>query len=83
MARWRATSLRERLDGLSDEPRSGAPRISTDAQVEQVVVRTLEEVPAGATHRSKRELATRVGISPSSAADLADVRAAAVADGKL
>jgi hypothetical protein len=29
-------------------------------------VRTLEEVPEGATHRSKRELAKRVGISPTS-----------------
>jgi methylphosphotriester-DNA--protein-cysteine methyltransferase len=33
---------------------------------EEVVVRTLEEVPAGATHWSKRELARRVGLSPSS-----------------
>ncbi len=32
----------------------------------EVVVRTLEEVPEGATHWSKRELAGRVGISPSS-----------------
>ena len=38
----------------------------TDAQVEEVVVRTLEEVPEGATHWSKRELAKRVGISPTS-----------------
>jgi hypothetical protein len=31
-----------------------------------VVVRTLEEVPERATHWSKRELAKRVGISPTS-----------------
>jgi hypothetical protein len=42
------------------------PRTITDAHVEEVVVRTLEEVPEGATHRSKRELAKRVGISPTS-----------------
>src|SRR5262249_17428252 len=36
------------------------------AQVEEVVVRTLEEVPEGATHWSKRELAKQVGISPTS-----------------
>jgi len=30
------------------------------------VVRTLEQVPEGATHWSKRELARRVGMSPSS-----------------
>ena len=66
VSRWRARFLRERLDGLTDEPRPGVPRTITDAQVEEVVVRTLEEVPEGATHWSKRELARRVGISPSS-----------------
>src|ERR1700745_1575477 len=65
VSKWRARFLAKRLDGLGDEPRPGVPRTITDAQVEEVVVRTLEEVPAGATHWSKRELATRVGISPS------------------
>jgi transposase len=64
--RWRARFLRGRLDGLGDEPRPGVPRTITDAQVEEVVVRTLEETPEGATHWSKRELARRVGISPTS-----------------
>jgi transposase len=66
VARWRSKFLRDRLEGLSDEPRPGVPRTITDAQVEEVVVRTLEEVPDGATHWSKRELARRVGISPTS-----------------
>ncbi|MET7642931.1 helix-turn-helix domain-containing protein [Streptomyces sp. NPDC005426] len=66
VARWRTRFVRERLDGLSDEPRPGVPRTITDAQVEEVVVRTLEETPAGGTHWSKRELAKVVGISPSS-----------------
>jgi transposase len=66
VARWRARFLRDRLDGLSDEPRPGVPRTITDAQVEEVVVRTLEEVPEGAAHWPKRELAKRVGISPAS-----------------
>jgi transposase len=66
VTRWRARFLDRRLDGLSDEPRPGVPRTITDAQVEEVVVRTLEEVPEGATHWSKRELARRVGISPTS-----------------
>jgi transposase len=64
--KWRARFLRDRLDGLPDEPRPGVPRTITDAQVEEVVVRTLEEVPVGATHWSKRELAKRVGVSPTS-----------------
>ncbi len=64
--RWRNRFLQDRLDGLLDEPRPGVPRTITDAQVEEVVVRTLEEVPEGGTHWSKRELARQVGISPSS-----------------
>jgi transposase len=63
---WRARFLAGRLDGLHDEPRPGVPRTITDAQVEEVVVRTLEEVPEGGTHWSKRELARQAGISPSS-----------------
>lgn len=64
MGRWRNRFARQRFGGLSDEPRPGVPRTITDAQIEEVVVRTLEEVPEGATHWSKRELARRVGLSP-------------------
>src|SRR5258708_4565725 len=64
--KWRDRFLARRLDGLGDEPRPGVPRTISDAQVEEVVVRTLEEVPEGATHWSKRELAKRAGISPTS-----------------
>jgi len=64
VGKWRNRFVRDRFAGLSDEPRPGVPRTIMDAQVEQVVVTTLEEVPEGATHWSKRELAKRVGISP-------------------
>jgi transposase len=66
VARWRGRFIASRLDGLTDEPRPGVPRSITDAQVGDVVVRTLEEVPEGSTHWSKRELARRVGISATS-----------------
>ncbi len=66
VTKWRERFLRGRLDGLCDEPRPGVPRTIADARVEEVVVRTLEEVPAGATHWSKRELARKAGISPTS-----------------
>jgi hypothetical protein len=46
--------------------RARVPRTITDAQVEEVVVRTLEEVPEGAAHWCKRELARQAGISPMS-----------------
>ncbi|MFG2659019.1 IS630 family transposase [Streptomyces sp. NPDC048425] len=64
--RWRTRFLARRLDGLADEPRPGVPRTITDAQAEEVVVRTLEQTPQGGTHWSKRELAKVVGISPAS-----------------
>src|SRR6266851_2623660 len=64
VGRWRNRFVTARFAGLSDEPRPGVPRTITDAQIEEVVVRTLEEVPEGATHWSRRELARRVGLSP-------------------
>ncbi len=64
VTRWRARFLARRLDGLSDEPRPGVPRTISDAQVEEVVVRTLEEVPEGATHWSKRELVVGLYLAP-------------------
>jgi transposase len=64
--KWRSRFLERGLDGLIDEPRSGAPRKISDADVEAVVVRTLEEAPTDATHWSTRDLAAKSGISASS-----------------
>jgi Homeodomain-like domain len=55
----------ERLEGLTDEPRSGAPRTITDDDVEAVIVKTLEETPPDATHWSTRSLANATGMSQS------------------
>jgi hypothetical protein len=55
-----------RLAGLADLPRCGARRTITDTQVDEVVVKTPESAPDGATHRSRRELAKQVGMSASS-----------------
>jgi transposase len=60
---WRARFVRDRLEGLHDEPRPGAPRMITDAQVENVVIRTLETTPRGATHWSVRSMAEATGLS--------------------
>ena len=51
------------MDGLSDEPRPGAPRTITDADVERVIVTTLEESPRDATHWSTRSMASATGMS--------------------
>jgi transposase len=61
--KWRGRFVRERLDGLYDEPRPGAPRTITDDQVEQVIIRTLETTPRGATHWSTRDMAKALDLS--------------------
>ena len=63
--KWRARFLAERLDGLHDEPRPGAPRTVTDDDVERIIVKTLEDTPADATHWSTRSMAQATGMSQS------------------
>ena len=63
VGKWRARFLKARLEGLYDEPRPGAPRTVSDAQVEQVVIQTLESTPRGETHWSTRGLAKATGLS--------------------
>ncbi len=63
VGKWRSRFVADRLAGLLDEPRPGAPRRVTDAQVEQVVVQTLEATPRAATHWSTRGMAQATGLS--------------------
>jgi transposase len=65
VGKWRKRFLEDRLEGLADEPRPGAPRTITDAKVEEVVTKTLEEKPKAATHWSTRGMAEAVGLSQS------------------
>jgi transposase len=64
VGKWRQRFVTGRLDGLLDEPRPGAPRKVSDADVERVVVQTLETTPRDATHWSVRSMAKTTGISP-------------------
>jgi transposase len=63
VGKWRKRFIEERLEGLYDEPRPGAPRSVTDGDVEAVLVKTLEEKPKGRTHWSTRSMAANVGLS--------------------
>jgi len=63
IGKWRTRFLRDRLDGLLDEPRPGAPRRITDGDVERVMRLTLETAPRDATHWSTRAMARRCGLS--------------------
>jgi hypothetical protein len=65
VGKWRARFTTHRLDGLLDEPRPVAPRQIMDADVENVITRTLESTPRGATHWSTRSMAKECGLSQS------------------
>ena len=65
VSKWRRRFAEHRLEGLRDEPRSGTPRTIEDARIEAVIVRTLETVPADATHWSSRSMARASGLSVS------------------
>lgn len=65
VGKWRERFRQHGLDGLGDETRPGAPRKISDAKVEEAVTRTLESLPAAATHWSTRSLASQVGLSQS------------------
>jgi transposase len=65
VGRWRGRFARRGFDGLHDEPRPGKPRSITDADVERVIVKTLEQQPKDATHWSTRSMAAAAGMSQS------------------
>jgi transposase len=63
VGKWRRRFLRDRIDGLLDEPRSGRPRSIEDDAVAAVIERTLQTRPADATHWSIRSMAAATGHS--------------------
>ena len=65
VCKWRRRFVRERLQGLSDAPRSGAPRTIFDEAVDRVIQKTLNSKPKAATHWSSRVMAKETGLSQS------------------
>ena len=66
VGKWRRRFVDQRVEGLRDEPRPGAPRTLEDARIEAVIVKTLESLPKNATHWSSRGMAKDSGLSVSS-----------------
>src|SRR4051812_129327 len=52
VGKWRARFVEQRLDGLLDAPRSGAPRTIDDTRIDALIAKTLQTAPVGATHWS-------------------------------
>jgi transposase len=65
VGRWRKRFANGRVDGLFDESRPGAPRTIGDDEIAETIRRTLETMPADATHWSLRSMAKTVGLAPS------------------
>jgi len=63
VSKWRNRFAMDRLDGLLDAPRPGAPRTIDDARVDAVIAKTLKTVPKNATHWSTRNMARETGLS--------------------
>ena len=63
VGKWRRRFLKDRIDGLYDEPRPGRPRTIEDDQVAAVIERTLTTTPKDATHWSIRSMAKETGLS--------------------
>lgn len=63
VGKWRSRFVEKWLKGLADEYRSGAPHTVLEEHVEAVIVKTLTEKPADATHWSTRGLARSLGMS--------------------
>ena len=63
VCKWRQRFLQNRTAGLSELPRSGAPRRIDDEKIQEVITTTLENKPENATHWSTRTMAQQCGLS--------------------
>lgn len=65
ITKWRKRFLAQRLMGLYDEAKSGAPRSIQDEQIVELVQTTLQTKPEEGTHWSCRRIAKKIGLSKS------------------
>jgi transposase len=62
VTKWRRRFAIDRLEGLSDAPRSGQPRRHDDRRVQEVLEATLNRRPKKAAHWSVRGLSAELGM---------------------
>lgn len=62
---WRQRFIDQGFMGLYDQPKPGAPRSISDDQVAQLIQKTLNEKPKGATHWTCRSIAKETNLSKS------------------
>ncbi len=62
VGKWRRRFVEDGIEGLTDEYRAGRPRTVSDAQVTQVIERTLNTTPKDATHWSIRSMAAEMAL---------------------
>ena len=65
VGRWRKRYIEKGIEGLYDELRPGKPRSISDAEIANLIKKTLETTPDGSTHWSVRTMATETGLSKS------------------
>ena len=63
VGKWRQRYLEHGLTGLHDEMRPGRPRSVSDEQVAELIHKTLQSKPKGATHWTVRSMAEHTRIS--------------------
>lgn len=63
VGKWRRRFVKDRIEGLTDEYLPGRPRTVSDAQVAEVIERTLNSTPKDATGWSIRSMAAETGLS--------------------
>ena len=61
--KWRRRFVKDRIEGLSDEPRPGRLRALSDEQIAEVIERTLTITTVDPTRSSQRSPAQETGLS--------------------
>ncbi len=64
VSKWRTRFEQDRIEGLTDSPRSGRPRTIDGQKVAEVIEKTLQAKPSKATHWSTTLMAKETGLNP-------------------